>query len=71
MPGFSRMYISVLPLSKSMQYDTNLYMLNQAAQNYLKDGLFTDDEEQRINEFVSVMGISLNNLPATSLMLLT
>jgi hypothetical protein len=55
---------NVLPLSKSMQYDTNLYMLNQAAQNYLKDGLFTDDEEQRINEFVNVMGISLNNLPA-------
>lgn len=55
---------SVLPLSKSMQYNTNLYMLNQATQNYLKDGLFTDDEEQRINEFVNVLGISLNNLPA-------
>ena len=55
---------SVLPLSKAMQYDTNLYMLNQAAQNYLKVGLFTDDEEQRINEFVNVLGISLNNLPA-------
>ena len=55
---------NVLPLSTSMQYDTNLYMLNQAAQNYLKDGLFSDEEEQRINEFVNVMGISLNNLPA-------
>jgi hypothetical protein len=39
-------------------------MLNQAAENYMKDGLLTDDEQQRIDEFMTTFNISITNLPA-------
>ena len=39
---------SVLPLSSSKMQDTYLYMLNQAAENYMKDGLLTDDEQSML-----------------------
>ena len=55
---------SVLPLSVEKRYDTYLYMLNQAAENFMKDGLLTDDEQQRIDEFMTTFNISIANLPA-------
>ena len=57
-----RQITGVLPLSSDKLQDTYLYMLNQAAENYMKDGLLTDDEQQRIDEYVSILGLSL---PAT------
>ena len=56
--------LSVLPLSGTQELDTYLYMLNQAAENYMKDGLLTDDEERRIDEYVNMLGLPMANLPA-------
>ena len=54
---------SVLPLSNDKMQDTYLYMLNQAADNYMKDGLLTDDEQQRIDEYMNTLGLSASNMP--------
>jgi len=58
-----RQITSVMPLSQTQQTDTYLYMLNQAAENYMKDGLLTDDEQRRIDEYIDALGLSLTNLP--------
>lgn len=55
--------MSVLPLSSTQKQDTYLYMLNQAAENYMKDRLLTDDEQQRIDEYMQTLGLSVSNLP--------
>lgn len=55
---------SVLPLSNDQLTDTYLFMLNQASENYMKDRLLTDDEEQRIDEYINSLGLSTTNLPA-------
>lgn len=54
----------VLPLTNSIMHDTFLYMLNQAAENYMKDGLLTDDEQQRLDDYMYQLGLSTTNLPA-------
>ena len=56
--------MSVLPLSNDQLTDTYLFMLNQALENYMKDRLFTDDEERRIDEYINSLGLSTTNLPA-------
>lgn len=55
---------SVLPLTNNQMQDTYLYMLNQAAENYMKDGLLSDTEQQRIDEYMNTLGLSTSNLPA-------
>ena len=57
-----RQITSVLPLSSKMMQETYNYMLNQAVDNYMKDGLLTDDEQQRIDEYVRALGLTT---PAT------
>ena len=54
---------SVLPLLNAKMLDTYLYMLNQAAENYMKDGMLTDDEERRIDEYMNTLGLSASNMP--------
>ena len=56
--------MSVMPLSGEQKQDMYFYMLNQAAENYMKDGLLTDDEEKRIDDYVYMLGLSTSNLPA-------
>lgn len=58
-----RQITSVLPLSNEQMTDTYFFMLNQAAENYMKDGLLTDDEEQKIEEYMNTLGLSATNLP--------
>lgn len=58
-----RQITGVLPLSSTQMQETYLYMLNQAAGNYMKDGLLTDDEQQKIDEYMSTLGLSTTNLP--------
>lgn len=53
---------SVLPLPNAKMQDTFMFMLNQATSNYTKDGLLSDSEQQRIDEYVSTLGLPL---PAT------
>ena len=60
----SQQIMAVMPLSDNQKYDMYLFMLNQAAENYMKDGLLTDDEEKRIDEYTYMLGLSTNNLPA-------
>lgn len=55
---------SVMPLPDEKRFDAYLFMLNQAAENYMKDGLLSDDEQQRIDEFMTTFNISTANLPA-------
>lgn len=59
----SQQIMSVMPLSGAQKRDMYFYMLNQAAENYMKDGLLTDGEQQRIDEYMSALGLSTTNLP--------
>lgn len=56
--------MSVMPLSEAQKQDMYYFMLNQAAENYMKDGLLSDDEEKRIDEYIYMLGLSTTNLPA-------
>ena len=56
--------MGVMPLQNQKKLDTYLYMLNQAADNYMKDGMLTDDEQQKIDEYMNVLGLSAAHLPA-------
>lgn len=49
----------VLPLSNTKMHDTYTYMLNQATENYMKDRVLSDSEQQRIDEYVTSLGLSL------------
>lgn len=60
----SQQIMSVMPLSGEQKQDMYFYMLNQAAENYMKDGLLTDDEEKRIDDYIYMLGLSTSNLPA-------
>lgn len=60
----SQQIMSVMPLSGEQKQDMYFYMLNQASENYMKDGLLSDDEEKRIDEYIYMLGLSTNNLPA-------
>ena len=53
----SRQITSVLPLSNAKLQETYQFMLNQAADNYMKDGLLSDLEQQRIDEYTSTLGL--------------
>ena len=56
---------SALPISNDALQEAYLYMLDKAATNYLKDGLLSPQEEQRVSTYTSTFGIPTNNLPAT------
>ena len=54
---------SVLPLTQEQKGDAYLFMLNQAGQNFLKNGLLSDDEQKKIDEYMQTLGLSTGNLP--------
>ena len=54
---------SALPISNDALQEAYLYMLDKAATNYLKDGLLSPQEEQRVSTYTSTFGIPTNNLP--------
>lgn len=53
-----------LPITNSITNDTCYYMLEKAADNFLKDGLLTPQEESLINNYTQAFGIHATNLPA-------
>lgn len=55
---------SALPISNDALQEAYLYMLDKAATNYLKDGLLSPQEEQRVSTYTSTFNIPTNNLPA-------
>ena len=52
------------PMTQRNIEDAYLYVLNKAATNFLKDGFLTDDEQQKIDEYVNYLALPVNNLPA-------
>lgn len=56
--------LAKFPMSKGNIEDAYLYVLNRAASNFLKDGLMSDDEQQKIDEYVNTLSLPVNNLPA-------
>ena len=56
--------LSKFPMIQSNIEDAYLYVLNKAATNFLKDGFLTDDEQQKIDEYVKYLSLPVNNLPA-------
>ncbi len=60
----SQQIMQTLPLSYEQRQDAYLHMLNQAGKNYLKDGLMSDTEQHKIDEYVNTLGIQINQLPA-------
>lgn len=55
--------ISTLPISREGANEAYYYVLNKAAHNFLKDGLISDDEQRKIDEYVTSLALPLNNLP--------
>lgn len=53
-----------LPMTPGKIEDAYLYVLNKAATNFLKNGILTDDEQQKIDEYVNYLSLPVNNLPA-------
>ena len=41
-----------------------MYVLNKAAENFLKDGILNDHEENLIRSYANAFSLSLDNLPA-------
>lgn len=56
--------LSKFPMSPSNIEDAYYYVLNKAATNFLKNGIITDDEQRKIDDFVSYLSLSLNTIPA-------
>ena len=54
-----------MPLTRQQQQDAYYEMLGQASKNYLKKGLMSPAEQQKVDEYVSTLGLSLINLPAS------
>ena len=55
---------SVLPLSYEDKTEAYMYVLNKAAENFMKDGLLTDKEENLIRSYANSFALPLDNLPA-------
>lgn len=55
--------ISTLPISREGANEAYFYVLNKAAHNFLKDGLISDDEQRKIDEYVSSLALPMNDLP--------
>lgn len=51
------------PMTQAQINDAYYYVLNKAATNFLKDGILTDDEQQKINDYVGYLALPINNLP--------
>lgn len=54
---------TTLPISKSGENEAYYYVLNKAAQNFLNDGMLSDDEQQKIDQYVATLALPLNCLP--------
>lgn len=55
--------LSVIPLNQTLVNEAYYNVLNKAADNFMKDGVMTDNEQRLIESYTSSLGISLNNLP--------
>ncbi len=58
-----REVMAVLPLNHEEQNEAYLYVLNKAAENFMKDGILTDTEESLIRSYASAFSLPIDNLP--------
>lgn len=50
-------------LSPQQVEHTHMDVLDKAAENFLKDGVFSDSEQRQLDEYVKCFSIPINNLP--------
>ena len=55
--------ITVLPILPDALNEAYYYMLNKAANNFLKDGQLTAQEEHLLNQFMTILNIQVQKLP--------
>ena len=63
MQGRIHKVISSFPILPDDINDTYQYMLNKAADNFLKDGQLTGQEEHLLNQYMAALNIQVQNLP--------
>ncbi|MFA6831495.1 MAG: hypothetical protein WCR36_04410 [Bacteroidaceae bacterium] len=56
--------LAKFPMVQSNIEDAYFYVLNKAATNFLKNGVLSDDEQQKIDDYVHYLSLPVNNLPA-------
>ena len=52
------------PMAQQNIEDAYYYVLNKAATNFLKNGIISDNEQQKIDDYVQYLSLPLNNIPA-------
>ena len=55
---------TALPINREKEDEAYYYVLNKAASNFLSDGLLTDEEKNKIDNFINLLSLQVNNLPA-------
>ena len=55
--------LSMFPMSPVEVEDAFYYVLNKAATNFLKNGMLSNIEQQKIDDYVNLLSLPLNNLP--------
>ena len=55
--------LAMFPMSPVEIEDAYYHVLNKAATNFLKNGILNNTEQQKIDDFVNVLSLPLNNLP--------
>ena len=55
---------STLPMNVANERNAYLYVLDKAAKNFLDDGMLTDSEQRKIDDYISALSLPINNLPA-------
>ena len=59
----SQQIMGILPISSQQQEDVYYEMLGQASKNFMKNGTITSVQHQKIDNYVTTLGLSLTNLP--------
>lgn len=57
--------LAKFPMDQGNIEDAYLYVLNKAIINFQKDGVMTNNEQQKINDYVNYLSLPVNNLPVT------
>jgi len=52
------------PMSQDNIEDAYLYVLNRAVTNFLNNGMISNAEQQKIDDYVNTLALPLNNLPS-------
>jgi hypothetical protein len=61
----SQQVMRTLPISHQLEQDAYYEMLGQAGKNYLKSGYITPAQQQKVDDYVTMLGLSLINLPSS------